>query len=273
MIASKVKLALVAVGFGVVTIGWIIQHQRANRLQVEKTAWESLLVQLTSDLETAQQGASIASNTAVRLKSAELELLRLRGTVARWNREKSNDRPLPQAEPIASTPEESTARIRPPISPIEARLASGQTLVAGGWDWTEGRRGVLSMTPVSRPLEDGQRGVEMDSHIVVLTRDAMEKLGLSKLGATDNPPAENSILDEASTAALLAKLKDHSGVEQIGNPKLLTRSGDASQVAISSDDLGEKIVFHLRTSVNTEGKIDVSLSGEMQPWIPPSDQK
>ena len=96
--------------------------------------------------------------------------MRLRGKWPTPNRERGAHKPAPSnAAPAPPAPTYS-ANVRTTVQP-------GQMVVTGGWNWTEGRRGVLLVTPDYRTGDDGQPVIEITHSVVLVPEELMSGLG------------------------------------------------------------------------------------------------
>jgi hypothetical protein len=87
MASSKVKLAAVAAGFGLLGTGIVVQHQGTLRLQQERDALASQLAARPANAQEFRPDPQGTTSSQAAAQASLAELLQLRAEVARLRRE------------------------------------------------------------------------------------------------------------------------------------------------------------------------------------------
>lgn len=123
MASSKVKLAAVAAGFGLLGTGIVVQHEGTLRLQQERDALASQLAARPANAQEFRPDPQGTTSSQAAAQASLAELLQLRAEVARLRRE------------IAARPIPSASSGRAPATAPEAKpvWAAGEFLAQESW--------------------------------------------------------------------------------------------------------------------------------------------
>lgn len=261
MASTKLKVGAVVVGFGLLGTALLVQQQGLQRLRAERTALAARLAAQSAALRDARQLAARQDAERVTSNDSQAELLRLRGEVARLRRRA----PKPEARPDAK-PERKPSQ--PLITNVRTQVPPGGTVVVGGWNWSEGRRALLFLTPVTRQGDDGKSVVDVESRIVLVPEGTLAEFGLGRFATSDNPEA-HEMMATPQVQEMFDRLFQRKDIETLQSAQMTTGDGQQAAVGISSDDLPDVVVVEVTPTVLPDGRIDVTLAGKLEPLPPP----
>ncbi|MFN0067060.1 MAG: sigma-70 family RNA polymerase sigma factor [Limisphaerales bacterium] len=271
MASTKLKSAVAAILVVGTGTALVVQHQAGEQLRRDSAGLRVELARLSADADAARQAAADAAQRADASRPGD-ELLALRGEVGRLRRElaRSAARPSPApAAPALVTPAPEPAA-EPFTASVQAVMPPGHTLVAGGWEWSDGRRGLLLITPTAQVSADGGEIVEIE-HKTVLVPDALlDELGLGALRTGDAAADAQGVLEPERAEALLKAFEDRGGVEILASPRITTANGRQAGIGLTGDDIPYAITFDVTPTVNADGQIDLTAEGraERRPPVP-----
>ncbi|MBN8249396.1 MAG: sigma-70 family RNA polymerase sigma factor, partial [Verrucomicrobia bacterium] len=259
MNTAPAKLAITALTLGLIGTGFWIQDDRLRRLRIENQALVQQLAESEAQRAAAEESIRQGPPSAGGRDLVQEELLRLRGELARRRRQSVPDTgPDPAAKPPA--PDRTARR-----EPVRTTLQAGQSVITGGWQWTEGRRAVVISTPTSRAADDGSIQVDIESRVLLLTEPTLDDLGLGFLHDGPEGATAHRNLTGAERSELLARIEGRADVEVMGNPRFSTLNGVAGSVGMTSDDLTEATVVGMRPTVTDDGRIELELDFRTEP--------
>jgi RNA polymerase sigma factor (sigma-70 family) len=256
MASSKLKVGAVVVGFGLLGTALLVQQQHLQRLRTDRSELTAQLAEQSAALRHAQQLATRKDAELAASQDSRAELLRLRGEVARLRRQAAK----PAAQPDA-TPESKPSP--PLITNVRTQVPPGGTMVVGGWNWSEGRRALLFLTPVTRQ-DDGKSVVDVESRITLIPEGTLTEFGLGRFATSDDPEA-HEMMATAQVQEMFDRLFQLKDIETLQSAQMTTGDGQQAAVGISSDDLPDVVVVEVTPTVLPDGRIDVTLAGKLRP--------
>ncbi|MCX6899119.1 MAG: hypothetical protein NT105_10495 [Verrucomicrobia bacterium] len=132
---------------------------------------------------------------------------------------------------------------------LRVRLASGETVVAGGWASGPGRRTLALGTPVI----DAQSGqVTFSMQFIDAPEAVWDRLGLGKVQSDGRESSQSSTLAAGRLDAILNAARGESGVDMLSAPRIITRDGSAAQISIGQES-------------NPAGMISVNITPKLTP--------
>jgi hypothetical protein len=137
-------------------------------------------------------------------------------------------------------------------------------VVTGGWSWTEGRRGVLLVTPSYHAGNDGQPVIEITHSVVLVPEEMMSGLGWDSLGSDSREPSEHRVLNVRDAKELLEELKSRREVEVMSSPTITARDSERAGIGLTSDDRPDAVTFDVVSHVQPDGQIDLNLVGSVE---------
>lgn len=137
-------------------------------------------------------------------------------------------------------------------------------MVVGGWNWSEGRRALLFLTPVTRQGDDGKSVVDVESRITLVPEEALAEFGLGRFATSDDPEA-HEMMASAQVQEMFDRLFQRKDIETLQSAQMTTNDGQQAAVGISSDDLPDVVVVEVTPTVLSDGRIDVALAGKLRP--------
>jgi RNA polymerase sigma factor (sigma-70 family) len=256
MASTKLKIGAVVVGFGLLGTALLVQQQHLQRLRTDRSELTAQLAEQSAALRNAQQLAARKDAELAASQDSRAELLRLRGEVARLRRQAAK----PAAQPDA-TPESKPSP--PLITNVRTQVPPGATMVVGGWNWSEGRRALLFLTPVTRQ-DDGKSVVDVESRITLIPEGTLTEFGLGRFATSDDPEA-HEMMATAQVQEMFDRLFQLKDIETLQSAQMTTGDGQQAAVGISSDDLPDVVVVEVTPTVLPDGRIDVTLAGKLRP--------
>jgi hypothetical protein len=115
---------------------------------------------------------------------------------------------------------------------LRVRLASGQTVVAGGWVSGPGKRTLALGTPVI----DAQNGQVMFSMQFIDAPEAVwNRLGLGNVKSDGRESSQSSTLGAGRLETILNAARNEAGVDVLSAPRVTTLDGHEARISIGSD--------------------------------------
>jgi RNA polymerase sigma factor (sigma-70 family) len=260
MASSKLKVGAVIVGFGLLGTALFVQQQHMLRLRTERSVIAAQLAEQSVALRDAQQLAARKEAQLADSRDSGAELLRLRGEVARLRRQTAKPSARPEAKPDTNPDN----RPGPPlITNVRTQVPPGGTMVVGGWNWSEGRRALLFLTPETRQ-DDGKSVVDVESRITLIPEGTLTEFGLGRFATSDDPEA-HEMMATAQVQEMFDRLFQRKDIETLQSAQMTTGDGQQAAVGISSDDLPDVVVVEVTPTVLPDGRIDVTLAGKLRP--------
>jgi len=152
---------------------------------------------------------------------------------------------------------------------LRIRLASGETVVAGGWISGPGKRTLVLGTPVI----DARNGQVMFSMQFMDAPEAVwDRLGLGNVQGDGQQSSQSSTLAAGRLDAILNAARNETGVDILSAPRIVTRDGRAAQISIGQDsDPNGMISVNLTPKLTPDhSAVDLSLDARL-PAPPNSD--
>jgi hypothetical protein len=260
MASTKLKIGAVVVGFGLLGTALLVQQQHLERLRTDQSALTAQLAEQSTALRDAQQLAARKDAELAAAQDSRAELLRLRGEVARLRRQTAKPSARPEAKPDTNPDN----RPGPPlITNVRTQVPPGATMVVGGWNWSEGRRALLFLTPVTRQ-DDGKSVVDVESRITQIPEGTLTEFGLGRFATSDDPEA-HEMMATAQVQEMFDRLFQRKDIETLQSAQITTGDGQQAAVGISSDDLPDVVVVEVTPTVLPDGRIEVTLAGKLRP--------
>lgn len=261
MASTKLKIGAVLVGFGLIGTALLVQQQHLKRLRTDQSALTAQLAEQSTTLRDAQQLIARKDAELAVSQDTRAELLRLRGELARLRRQAAKPAARPEAKPDTNPDN----RPGPPlITNVRTQVPPGATMVVGGWNWSEGRRALLFLTPVTRQGDDGKSVVDVESRITLVPEEALAEFGLGRFATSDDPEA-HEMMASAQVQEMFDRLFQRKDIETLQSAQMTTNDGQQAAVGISSDDLPDVVVVEVTPTVLSDGRIDVALAGKLRP--------
>ncbi|MBL9175772.1 MAG: sigma-70 family RNA polymerase sigma factor [Verrucomicrobiales bacterium] len=259
MAANSYKIAVAGVLLTVAGTLLVSQHRESARLRADNQDLRDQLARSESAATAAAETAARDAEELTRLRAHQDELLRLRGELAGL-RNRRGVSPAPDAPERASVPPPPpaySANVRTTVQP-------GQMVVTGGWSWTEGRRGVLLVTPSYHTGDDGQPVIEITHNVVLVPEETMSGLGWDSLGSDSREPSEHRVLSVRDAKVLMEQLKSRRDVEVMSSPTITARDSERAGIGLTSDDRPDAVSFDVVSHVQPDGRIDLNLVGSVE---------
>ena len=150
---------------------------------------------------------------------------------------------------------------------LRVRLASGETVVAGGWASGPGKRMLALCTPVI----DAQSGQMTFSMQFMDAPEAVwNRLGLGNVRSDSRQSAESVTLAAGALETVLKAARRERGVDTLSTPRVVTFDGRAAQVSIGRDnDPNGMISVSLMPKLTADrSAMDLSLDAQLP--VPPN---
>ena len=264
MTSTKIKVSAIVVGCALLGTLVLVQQQKLQKLRTEQDALLEQLAEQSAALSNAQQlvGAKEAELEAAR--GSNQDLMRLRGEVARLRRD--------FAQPTArsnSTNKPATRSNPPLITNVRTQVPAGSSMVVGGWNWSEGRRTLMFLTPVVEEEPGGERVVLVQTKLAQIPELMLAEFGLGRFATSDDPEAH-----EMMTAARVQELLDHeiqtNDKAVVMNAQVRIGDGQKMNLGMGTEKLTEGVIMEISPTVLPDGQIDLTLAGKQRP---PADAK
>jgi hypothetical protein len=132
---------------------------------------------------------------------------------------------------------------------LRVRVASGETVVAGGWVSGPGKRTLALGTPVI----DAQSGQVTFAMQFIDAPDAVwNRHGLNSIKSDGRDSSQSSTLAAGRFDMILNAMRNEAGVDVLSAPRVVTRDGHAAQISIGQDG-------------DPNGMISVSVTPQLAP--------
>jgi hypothetical protein len=228
--------------------GWFWQHQQLARLRADLARLQAT----AADVDALREELARLRQTQVdpaeleRLRQGQTELLRLRGETARLRQQLQEERQARRNVPVrpSDPPPVATEETPPPVETfkavVSANVATGQTLVTGGWITPDGKRGLVLVEP-SLSVNPGEaRQVTLQARLVTLPEELLGQLGLDAQRTGEKETSASTVLNPDQSAALSQRLENTPGVDVLAAPKVSTLDGRQAAVKlINTQTAGE----------------------------------
>ena len=259
MTSTKIKVSAIVVGCALLGTLVLVQRQKLQKLRTEQDALLEHLAEQSAALSNAQQlvGAKEAELEAAR--GSNQDLMRLRGEVARLRRD--------FAQPTArsnSTNKPATRSNPPLITNVRTQVPAGSSMVVGGWNWSEGRRTLMFLTPVVEEEPGGERVVLVQTKLAQIPELMLAEFGLGRFATSDDPEAH-----EMMTAARVQELLDHeiqtNDKAVVMNAQVRIGDGQKMNLGMGTEKPTEGVIMEISPTVLPDGQIDLTLAGKHRP--------
>jgi len=211
----------------------VVQHQAQEKLRAENESLRQQMTQLQTDKESLSNRSIATVNSQSLADDKWSELLKLRGEVARLNKE-NEDATLAANQ---ARYDEGRALLKlanvPPVKTFvqttRANISRNEVLVSGGWKTPDGKR-VLIFTTVE-PGQDANQ-LTIKSKVLEFTDEAGENLGLSQFQVDDQPQSrlKSDKITSEQYEALSRASQNSDSVEILAAPSVSLISGRSAQV-------------------------------------------
>ena len=229
--------SFVATGFIAVAGIAIYQAQLNRSLRSENAEVRRAHASATEQLEQLrQEQAKVARRLSQGGAAApgngrdEVELLRLRGEVARLKRE--GDEAAAQIEQASADLIDAWSKV-PPVKTLIAvaneTLARDQALVAGGWKTQDGKR---ALTIVTTEATDDGRTVTVRTKLVEYSEEAEQLMGIGRFRSSsgDSVVGTSQVISIDEANELMEAAKSTPGFTLVSSPTLTTGDGRQAQI-------------------------------------------
>lgn len=233
MTPSKLALAGAVTSAALLT-AVTVQQRATTALRQENAALRDQLLALeTARSEQQLIAARAEADEVARLRREHNELMRLRGevTLLRHRAQTAVTATPPVAKP-ARPASKSPPLVHSFTAALESTIASGQTLITGGWATKPGHRTLVFVTPEPDAVSGPNRSVLLKTMIVEGTDQALSELGLGAYSLDGNETSAAGLLTAAEADSLFAGLKDSPEAKILSAPRVTTADGQQAQVAI-----------------------------------------
>lgn len=113
---------------------------------------------------------------------------------------------------------------------IRENVASGQTILTGGWRSKPGQRFMVFITPQVGFGGDPQ-SVLVRSHLVEISDEILAALEWESLAAETTNSVGHELLEAGRIDSILAAFKDTEGVTILGGPTVVTTDGNEASIS------------------------------------------
>ncbi|MFA6564176.1 MAG: hypothetical protein WCV00_19895 [Verrucomicrobiia bacterium] len=150
----------------------------------------------------------------------------------------------------ASAPAAGTDAAKAPFkTSFRVRLASGETVVAGGWASGPGRRTLALGTPV---IDVQSSQVTFSMQFIDAPEAVWNRLGLGKVRSDGKESSQSSTLAAGRLDAILNAARGESGVDMLSAPRIITHDGSAARISIGQES-------------NPAGMISINITPNLTP--------
>jgi hypothetical protein len=207
-----------------------------------------------------------------RLREENRELPRLRGDVTRlrWELTAASNRlaKASVARPVQSPPPQTDlTNLISFTGAARASLASGQTLVMGGWPMEAGKRTLALFTPHLDQAagQPGQPGAVLLGGLYVQVPDsALTGPGWEQFQAAAQEASGSGVLDVEQAKKFVEALQKMDGVQILSAPRLMTTSGAAGTISIGEGN-GVGLTTTLLPVLSADGlTVDLTVTNSLR---------
>jgi hypothetical protein len=257
MSSTPVKVGAVVVGCALLSTGLLVQQQRLQHLQTAQASLKEQLAEQSAALGDARELLARKDAELAASRSSLEELMRLRGEVAGLRR----DGAKPAAPPTTSPESKS----KPPLlTNVHTQVPVGGTIVVGGWNWSEGRRALMFLTPVAKQDSDGKQVVDVETKMTLIPELMLAEFGLSRFVNRDDPEA-HEMMTSVRVQEMLEGLIQTKDIENLLSSLVTTADGQQAAWGMDSNDLPNAVIVEVVPSVLPDGRIDVTLASKVMP--------
>jgi len=252
-------------------VGLLIWQVQVNR---QLTRDRDAGLALASELDLVRDENSRLTQSQVdpgeleRLRKSESELLRLRAEAVQMRqqlktlREARPTAPAGQPTPASTALEEPSGPVQTFTSTVNTTLAPDQSMVTGGWQLPDGKRGMVLMETwyvssagdlSSTPIAGGQ--VMIQARFVELPDGIMTKAGLDSLKTDSAESTNHGILDRQQVKALMALLETSENVTVLSAPRIITADGRQAQIKVVSTKTIGNVPYDIGPSLDVVPRV------------------
>jgi len=205
-----------------------------------------------------------------RLREERRELMRLRAELTQLRAQGTNppraELSEEKAEPSAISEQDSP--VVSYFAKVSAKLARGQTMLAGGWRTASGKRTLLLVTPEVSDADAGGRQVNFQTVWVAGPDDVLTELGLDQLFTDARTNATARVLSQAQTRTLMGGLVGGTGVDVLTAPRLTTKEGMPARIDVTqSKTEGDATIqvgpaVELTHTIGADGTLDLTVNAQ-----------
>ncbi|HTI70270.1 MAG TPA: sigma-70 family RNA polymerase sigma factor [Candidatus Limnocylindria bacterium] len=234
------------------------------------------LRRLRTENAALREAAAHSAQTATPTPPAEpglneadrLEVVRLRGEVARLRKMPGKTRPAANASlPPSASP--STAKRGGVDATTQATIPPEQTLLTGGWSLVPGKRTLVFLTPTLETLASGETSVLLRPTTLMISEEAMATYNLQDLRSEEGQSPGQRLMGTMDVKQMLEKLAKEPGVEILTSPMISTLAGRQAAVGVTSDDSPNSLSFDMIPEIGADGRsVDLQLHTQIAPIEP-----
>ncbi len=192
----------------------------------------SAAAEATPTSTTTKSGEGSAGDAAGEieaLRAQQAELPKLRGELARLRADAQRAKAIAQTARPSTAPGAQQPAVEAPIATpppgvlqVTGRVATGETMVMGGWVTPDGRRMMAFATPST--LKEGNR-VTVRTQVILASDELWSQFGVS---TAENQTGQPITVSQASIDALLKQ----KGAEVLAAPAVITQDGEEARVQV-----------------------------------------
>lgn len=257
MSSTTFKVGAVVAGCSLLCTGLLVQQKHMQRLQTEQASLKEQLAEQSTALGDvrellARKGAELAA-----AQDTRAEMLRLRGELAGLRRDSTK----PAVKPGTVTESKPKS---PLLTNVRTQVPVGGTMVVGGWNWSEGRRAVMFLTPAAQQGGDGEQVVDVEIKMTLIPELKLAEFGLSRFVNRDDPEA-HEMMTSVRVQEMLDQLIQTKDIENLSSSLVTTGDGQQAAWGMDSTDLPNAVRVEVTPSVLPDGRIDVTLASKVMP--------
>ncbi len=263
--------ACVAAVVSVVVI--LHQHRQIQALQAQAAAAQPQAAESTR-LQAEVDRLRALEAEAQTLRQQNRDLPRLRGDLARLRQELAAATNRSSATAVNRSVETTPAPASQTnfatfTGTARASLASGQTLVMGGWPLEPGKRTLALFTPETG--EGGKPdGILIRGLYVQVPESALAGPGWEQFQAVTKDANSSGVFDTDHAKALVEALRKLPGVEILSQPRLSTGSGVTGTIFVGEEN-GASVITTLSPVLSPDSQsIDLTVSNALRRLVAPS---
>lgn len=262
MATTNIKYISTAVVIAALSISVLVLRNQNASLRRELTILRASAIEAAHRRAANSNAAqtTLSGDELQRLRKEHLELLSLRGRftqLANELRQRNAAGTQASANPNPTLEEKAADSILFTAA-ITNRVASGNTLVIGGWS-QEGKRGYLLATPVIKQ-GDGTpvgRQVTVQSQVVGAPENFWDEIGWGSFKSDTRRSALACMLTPEQLGSLIQALKE-------------AKDADISNTSSATGPDGERMGFALSRSEDDESQSGVLMNIDLYPRIAPN---
>jgi hypothetical protein len=201
----------------------LFQHQQLLGLRSENEGLRLRLIQGQEQTVPPPKTAEVTAEELERLRSAEHEVLRLRGEISRLRTElQAALRSADQGRQGKPATNQWITGFQPLQATVQAEVPNGQMLAVGGWPGHEGNRLLLLASP--RLAAEGSDQVAIEIRAIEGTDAFLAKFGLEGMNGAGDAGRFQQVLSAPQTEAIMKALAEAPGKAAESDPDTFTRS-------------------------------------------------